>query len=195
MKPAHTHLFLLVISQRNHMHYHYLQEGSAMKSLIVLTVWAVILSFGMATLTYAAGEMAAPSQTVNGDVLKIEGEFYTVHDMAGHEVRVHVDKTTQLEGTFKAGDKVEAQVTDKGHALSMRHVNVAGSGGPHPVKGDLLKIEGEFYTVHDTAGHEVRLHVDKTTKLEGIFKAGDKVAAQVTNESHVLSMRHATPAK
>ena len=166
-----------------------------MKSLIVLTVWAVILSFGMATLTYAAGEMAAPSQTVNGDVLKIEGEFYTVHDMAGHEVRVHVDKTTQLEGAFKAGDKVEAQVTDKGHALSMRHVNVAGSGGPHPVKGDLLKIEGEFYTVHDTAGHEVRLHVDKTTKLEGTFKAGDKVAAQVTNESHVLSMRHANPAK
>jgi DNA-binding sugar fermentation-stimulating protein len=139
--------------------------------------------------------MTAPSETVNGDVLKIEGEFYTVHDTAGHEVRLHVDKTTQLEGTFKAGDKVEAQATDKGHALSMRHVNVAGSGGPHPVKGDVLKIEGEFYTVHDTAGHEVRLHVDKTTQLEGTFKAGDKVAAQVTNENHILSIRHAAPAK
>ena len=166
-----------------------------MKKLIGLFMFAMILSAGMASLSYAAGEMAAPSQTVNGDVLKIEGEFYTVHDMAGHEVRLHVDKTTQLKGAFKAGDKVEAQVTDKGHALSIRHVNVAGSGGPQPVKGDLLKIEGEFYTVHDTAGHEVRLHVDKTTQLEGTFKAGDKVAAQVTNESHVLSMRHATPAK
>lgn len=177
------------------MQHHNTQGGSVMKKLIGLFVIALILSAGMASLSYAAGKMAAPSQTVNGDVLKIEGEFYTVHDMAGHEVRLHVDKTTQLEGAFKAGDKVEAQVTDKGHALSMRHVNVAGSGGPHPVKGDLLKIEGEFYTVHDTAGHEVRLHVDKTTKLEGTFKAGDKVAAQVTNESHVLSMRHAAPAK
>lgn len=96
-----------------------------MKSLIVPTVLAVILSFGMATLTYAAGEMAAPSQTVNGDVLKIEGEFYTVHDMAGHEVRVHVDKTTKLEGTFKAGDKVAAQVTNESHVLSMRHATPA----------------------------------------------------------------------
>ena len=125
----------------------------------------------------------------------MKGNFIRCTIWQATKVRLHVDKTTQLKGAFKAGDKVEAQVTDKGHALSIRHVNVAGSGGPQPVKGDLLKIEGEFYTVHDTAGHEVRLHVDKTTQLEGTFKAGDKVAAQVTNESHVLSMRHATPAK
>jgi hypothetical protein len=42
-------------------------------------------------------------------------EFYTVHDTAGHEVRLHVDKTRHLEGPFKAGDKVEAYVTHKGH--------------------------------------------------------------------------------
>jgi hypothetical protein len=59
----------------------------------------------------------------------------------------------------------------------------------------LLKIEGEFYTVHDTAGHEVHVHVDKTPKLDGAFKTGDKVEAQVTDESHVLSIRHANQAK
>jgi hypothetical protein len=53
----------------------------------------------------------------------MEGEFYTVHDTAGHEVRLHVDKTTKLDGAFKTGDKVEVQVRDKGHALSMKHVN------------------------------------------------------------------------
>jgi hypothetical protein len=75
---------------------------------------------------YAAGEGATPgSQTIEGDVLKMEGEFYTVHDTAGHEVRVHVDKTTKLDGAFKVGNKVELQVTDKGHALSMKHVNAA----------------------------------------------------------------------
>jgi hypothetical protein len=46
-----------------------------------------------------------------------------VHDTAGHEVRLYVDKTTKLDGAFKTGDKVEVQVTDKGHALSMKHVN------------------------------------------------------------------------
>jgi ribosomal protein S1 len=88
-----------------------------MKRHIALFVFTLIGSIGIATLSYAAG-----SKIVEGDVLKIEGEFYTVHDTAGHEVRLHVDKTTQLEGTFKAGDKVEAYVTDKGHARSMYHI-------------------------------------------------------------------------
>ena len=34
--------------------------------------------------------------------------------------RLHVDKTSQLDGTFKAGDKIEAQATDKGHASSIK---------------------------------------------------------------------------
>jgi len=92
-----------------------------MMKFINLFMLVIILSAGMASLSYPAGEMTAPSETVNGDVLKIEGEFYTVHDTAGHEVRLHVDKTTQLEGTFKAGDKVAAQVTNENHILSIRH--------------------------------------------------------------------------
>lgn len=97
-----------------------------MKKFIGLFVIAMILTVGMASLSYAAGEMAAPgSQTVNGDVLKVEGEFYVVKEMTGKEVRLHVDKTTKLDGLFKTGDKVEAHVTDKGHALSMKHVRPA----------------------------------------------------------------------
>jgi len=92
-----------------------------MKRLVVLVALAVILGFGMATLTYAAGEMAAPgSKSVTGNLLKIEGEFYVVKDAAGKEVRLHVDKSTKLEGSIKAGDKIEAQATDKGHALSVK---------------------------------------------------------------------------
>ena len=159
-----------------------------MKRRIALFVFALIGSIGIATQSYAAG-----SSIVEGNVLKIEGEFYTVHDTAGHEVRLHVDKTTHLEGAFKAGDKVEAHVTDKGHALSIIHLTAAGkmaAPGSKIVEGDVLKIEGEFYTVHDTAGHEVRLHVDKTTHLEGAFKAGDKVEAYVTDKGHARSMYH-----
>ncbi|MGE5711985.1 MAG: hypothetical protein ACM34B_17565 [Nitrospira sp.] len=171
-----------------------------MKKLIGLFTFAMALSFGLVSLSYAAGDKAASGpQSIKGDLLKIEGEFYTVHDTAGHEVKLHVDKTTKLDGSFKTGDKVEAQVTDKGHVFSLKHANVASGGmaalGPEAVKGDLLKIEGEFYTVHDTAGHEVKLHVDKTTKLDGSFKAGDKVEAQVTDNNHVLSMNHANPAR
>jgi hypothetical protein len=94
-----------------------------MKKLIGPFMFAMILGVGMASLSFAAGDMAAPStQTVNGDLLKIDGEFYVVKDMAGKEVRLHVDKTSQLDGTFKAGGKIEAQATDKNHAGSIKHV-------------------------------------------------------------------------
>ena len=88
-----------------------------MKRLIALLVFTLVSSIGIATLSYATG-----SKIVKGDLLKVEGEYYTVHDMAGHEVRLHVDKTTHLEGAFKAGDKVEAYVTEKGHARSMYYI-------------------------------------------------------------------------
>ncbi|MGQ0696078.1 MAG: hypothetical protein ACT4OL_10950 [Nitrospiraceae bacterium] len=101
-----------------------------MKRLIGLLAFAAILSVGMAPLTYAAEQMAAPgSQTVKGDLLRIDGEFYVVKDPSGKEVRLHVDKTSKLEGTFKAGDKIEAQASDQGHALSIKPAGAA-SGMP-----------------------------------------------------------------
>ena len=45
-----------------------------------------------------------------------------VKDMAGKEIRLHADKTTTMDGAIKAGDKVEAQATEKNHAVSIRHV-------------------------------------------------------------------------
>jgi hypothetical protein len=92
-----------------------------MKKLIGPFILAVIIGVGMASYSFAADDMAAPNtQTVKGDLLKIDGEFYVVKDTAGKEVRLHVDKTSQLDGTFKAGDKIEAQATDKGHASSIK---------------------------------------------------------------------------
>ncbi len=97
-----------------------------MKKLIGLLAFAAILSVGMAPLTYAAEPTAEPgSQAVRGDLLKIDGEFYVVKDTSGKEVRLHVDTTSRLEGTFKAGDKIEAQATDKGHALSIKPAGAA----------------------------------------------------------------------
>lgn len=162
-----------------------------MKQLIALFVFTLIGSVGIVNYLYAAS-----SKLVEGDVLKIEGEFYTVHDTAGHEVRLHVDKATHLEGgPIKAGDKVEAHVTDQGHARSIVHLTAAGkmaTAGSKIVEGDVLKIEGEFYTVHDVAGHEVRLHVNKTTHREGTFKVGDKIEAYVTDQGHARALYHIT---
>ena len=45
-----------------------------------------------------------------------------VKEMSGKEIRLHVDKTTALDGAIKVGDKVEAQATEKNHAASIKHV-------------------------------------------------------------------------
>ncbi|MEK6761964.1 MAG: hypothetical protein AABY96_04535 [Nitrospirota bacterium] len=94
-----------------------------MKKLIGLFIFAVIISVGMASYSYAANDMAAPSsQTVKGDLLKIDGEFYVLKKMSGKEIRLHVDKTSTLDGSINVGEKVEAQATEKNHAVSIRHL-------------------------------------------------------------------------
>jgi hypothetical protein len=92
-----------------------------MKRLIGLLAFAAIISVGMTPQTYAAEPTAAPgSEAIKGDLLRIDGEFYVVKEASGKEVRLHVDGTSKLEGTFKAGDKIEALASDKGHALSIK---------------------------------------------------------------------------
>lgn len=94
-----------------------------MKKHIGLFVLAMAISVGMMSLSYAADDMAATgaSAVLKGDLLKIDGDFYVVKDMAGKEVRLHVDKSSKLDGVFKTGDKVEAQATEKNHAVSIKH--------------------------------------------------------------------------
>ena len=92
-----------------------------MKNVLRLFVLAAVMSFGWLNWAHASEDLvAAGSQTLKGDVLKIEGEFYVLKDPTGMEVRLHVDQTSQLDSDLKAGDKIEAQVTDKGHAQSIK---------------------------------------------------------------------------
>jgi hypothetical protein len=64
-------------------------------------------------------------EVLRGKIVKIENEFYTVKDRGGHEVRLHVDKSTQMgninlkDEFFKEGDRIEAYVTPTGHAHSI----------------------------------------------------------------------------
>lgn len=63
----------------------------------------------------------APWQTVDGKLVKIDGEFYVVEDDSGKELRLHVSKETkQLGGAKQPGDKIRAEITKGGHALSIQ---------------------------------------------------------------------------
>ena len=60
------------------------------------------------------------TKTIKGVVLRIKGKNYFVKGEDSKEVRVHVGKTTHVMGKIKPGDRVEARVTDKNHALTIR---------------------------------------------------------------------------
>jgi len=62
------------------------------------------------------------------------------------------------------------------------------------VKGELTQIEGEHYVVRDAEGKDIRIHVDKGTKMEDPVKVGDFIEAKRTLEGHAVSIRQASSA-
>jgi hypothetical protein len=56
------------------------------------------------------------------------------------------------------------------------------------VKGTLMKMDGEYYWVKDTDGKEVKLHVDKSTKLDKV-QVGDTVKAYITDSGHTTTLQ------
>jgi hypothetical protein len=56
------------------------------------------------------------------------------------------------------------------------------------VKGTLMKIEGEYYWIKDNDGKEVRIHVDKSTKLDKVVE-GDHVKAFITDKGHTTTLQ------
>ncbi|MCC2640768.1 MAG: exported protein of unknown function [Nitrospira sp.] len=56
------------------------------------------------------------------------------------------------------------------------------------VKGTLMKIDGEYYVIKDNDGKQVRVHVDKSTKLDKAVE-GDMVKAYVTDQGHVTTLQ------
>jgi hypothetical protein len=129
---------------------------------------------------------------VKGVLMQIEGEYYILQDAEGKNIRVHVDKSTTMDGPFRIGDIVEAQRTLPGHAISMRlassPLNVGPSsassgmgsessdrlikdpqvtlgGAKQTVRGEVLQLDGDKYLVKDGHGNEVRLAVNQNTRI------------------------------
>jgi uncharacterized protein YdeI (BOF family) len=60
------------------------------------------------------------------------------------------------------------------------------------VKGQLMQIEGDYYVLRDAEGKEVRVHVDKSTKMTGTASVGDTLEVQRTLQGHALMIKPAS---
>jgi hypothetical protein len=87
-----------------------------------------LLCLGLSTAAYAGqvDETGASrlerAKTITGELLRVEYGEYVVKGQDGKEVRLTTDKTTQMMGQLKKGDRIEAKVNDQNHALSIRSV-------------------------------------------------------------------------
>ena len=83
-----------------------------------------LLCLGLSTAAYAGEETGASrlerATTIKGDLVRVEYGDYFVKGQDGKEVHLTTDKTTQMMGQIKKGDRIEAKVTDQNHALSIR---------------------------------------------------------------------------
>ena len=56
------------------------------------------------------------------------------------------------------------------------------------IKGTLMNIKGEYYSIKDNDGKEHMVHVDKSTKLDTV-RPGDLVKAYVTDQGHTTTLQ------
>ena len=98
---------------------------------------------------------SAPRYTIEGDLMKIEGDVYIVADGPGNRVQLKLTKDTKVDGTYKIGDKIKAEFTPDGYAtvLAKRTLpppsaaegqTAASQEKPsHPAQ-DVLKMDREW---------------------------------------------------
>lgn len=119
---------------------------------------------------------------VRGEVLKIDGDVYTVEDDLGREVALHLDPNAERDADVHIGDEIIARTTHRGKVTYIKSIKKISSptlaGGPL-IEGKVVKIEGDSYLVKDISGRELSLRVDGTTSKDGNITIGDSVLAQI----------------
>jgi hypothetical protein len=108
----------------------------------------------------------------------------------------------QAENAASAADEMKADQPDHrqggqvaGETQPNDPMKGAQSKGGNTIKGDLLRVDGDYYVVKGGDGKEVSLHTDKTTQIIGNIQQGDRIVARVNDQNHALTIDALAPRK
>ena len=162
------------------------------KPIAYIVLAAVLTTGGLACASDPQLTTVSPPvvsvQTINGEVIKNEGDAYIIREPSGRQTRVYLDRNS-LSDPIVVGDPVVVRYDPtSGYASSIRRTatslaplaSIPVPPVPQTIEGVVQRLEGSDYVVKDLAGKEVRLNVDRTTRLDGNITAGDRIVA-VTN--------------
>ncbi len=74
----------------------------------------------------AGGGFGGADETIQAEILRIEGDKYIVRDGAGNRVSFRVNEQTKMEVSPQVGDRIEAILTEGGQAKLIK--KAAGAG-------------------------------------------------------------------
>jgi uncharacterized protein YdeI (BOF family) len=124
--------------------------------------------------TVPAGALPRP-QTIEGEILRIHSDSYILRDLSGRDVRLHVDKSTKLDGNLAPGDKVVARVGFPPSDATPYGKTIYKLNSADSIEGQVVAVDGNTYVVRDTNGVEQRVYADSATTGSRNIVAGDRV--------------------
>jgi len=65
------------------------------------------------------GGQMEKTQTIQGNVKQVKGSNYVIEGLDGTEMKLHTDRSTVMAYPIYPGDRIEAKITEKNHALSI----------------------------------------------------------------------------
>lgn len=80
-----------------------------------------VLCVGLSDANASRSEDLIKGETIQGEVVRVEGDHLLVKEKDGKEVRIHIDQTTKMsDKTLEQGDGIVATVDEQNHALSIQ---------------------------------------------------------------------------
>jgi len=67
---------------------------------------------------------APPAYTVEGSVLRVDGDFLVLKDTSGKETRLQTSRDTKMEGSHKVGERIRAEYAPDGRVLSVKPAKI-----------------------------------------------------------------------
>jgi hypothetical protein len=86
-------------------------------SLVVAAIGLILPAFTLAIERSEAQPILSPA--IHGELIKMEGEIYTVKDKTGRTQQLRIDRETKIVGVFRTGDYVQAWVLPDGRTESI----------------------------------------------------------------------------
>jgi hypothetical protein len=157
-----------------------------MNKKVALIAFASLL--GVSPLSQAADPDTAPRslrlegaeslprpQTLEGEVLRFEGNYYVMKDINGKQVRLYTDKSTKIDGNLSPGDKIVARTATIPADAVPYATSINKLGSPRMLEGRVVSIVKGYYVIEDPNGKEVRVYADSGTNTDSPLQIGDKV--------------------